>query len=1115
MHRRGLVLLTFLFIAIILVPRSYSQADYATATLKGAVYDPQQLLVTGATVTVKNPSTGFSKALTTGADGEYRFPSLIPGTYQVQVEAQGFARMATTVSLTVGQIGNYDFHLRLGTANSVVEVSGEAALVNVEQTQQANTINERLVSELPNVTRTFTDSVFTLPGVAKSEAPRAQNPGFSGFQSSGFSIGGSNGRNNLVTIDGGENDYGSGQLRTPHVPVYSIQEFQVNRSSFNAEFGFTSGTAVNIVTRTGTNNFHGSVYAFFRNSSTDAANYFAPKGPTKATEQNFVPGFTLGGPLIKNKLFLFTSYEYVKTDTPQFRSYATSAAAQGIKTNSAQQKYVSQLASSGNPILQAVAGQFQVALDPWSQIPLTPQGATNAALTGRLLLPNTGTFNDWKKFNNWITLVDYQPGNNDSISARFSFMNDDSSRMYILDPLNSWDDATLQYWRDYTLLASWSHTFNPRLINQLRVQVVPSDTADVPVVSPDTAYLTLGSLGNFQGEHYEPYMAVQRRFQFEDSIAWTKGHHTLKFGSSYRPVSYNVEDHLWMRGEFNFFDGAIPLIAPVARQSPAAAQALVGFNLTNGPCGPAGPNCAPYMKLVVVPGQATPVPVANPSLIATNMNALQSFDLGIPAAFRQGFGNPVWEGWGHNFGAYAQDSWKISNTFNLDFGARLDYSAEASPIPHHVFFSPRVGFAWSPGGDQKTVIRGGGGVFVAPVPFYNDYILNLLGGSGKYIDQFATTASETDPNTGLPLPALLWGYGLQTGKLPFGQLTTNDLNALGFQVPGQTNLVVGNTNRDFQNVQSVQASLSVQRELIRNMSVEVAYQMYHGLHQQIPYDTNVREIPCNQFNPLYFTTAVDPFTGPCYTQIDPRFAQIETYASIGSSIYHGVTASLNRRFSDGLQFQFNYTFSRAIDDNTDFNNNFMPFRPTRLNLERGLSTFNITHNFVASAVYATPFEAGKNWISHLFADITLSPVLSMRSGIPFTLRVPGMGVVPGNGTLGQSLYARPWNAGRNTGIGPSFYGFDMRVTKGFYISREHGVKLDVLVEGTNILNRANFSAVNDQLPADPTFTLPNGGTLLSGPYNVKGFKASDPSQPLAFKSAFDPRQVQFGLQLIF
>lgn len=217
--------------------------------------------------------------------------------------------------------------------------------------------------------------------------------------------------------------------------------------------------------------------------------------------------------------------------------------------------------------------------------------------------------------------------------------------------------------------------------------------------------------------------------------------------------------------------------------------------------------------------------------------------------------------------------------------------------------------------------------------------------------------------------------------------------------------------------------------------------------------------------------------------------------------------------ANGLQFQVNYTFSKTLDDNTDFNNEFMPFRPTRMNLERSPSTFDIRHNFVANAVYATPFKPGGGFLSHLMADMTVSPVLFLRSGIPFTVRVPGMQ----NGTVGESLWARPWHAGRNTGIGPNFYSLDMRVAKSFYVNREAGRRIDFMVQGSNILNHTNFSAVNDSFPVNPNPFQIGGQTvdLLNGPYNFHGIRGLDASQPLAFKAAFDPRQVQFGLKLIF
>ena len=182
--------------------------------------------------------------------------------------------MLSKVELTVGQTGVYDVQLRTGGVSAEVVVTADVPLIEVERTQQANTIDKRQVENLPNVGRTFQNYVYTLPGVSNSNAPRAQLAGrVTGFLSSGFSIGGSNGRNNLITVDGGENEYGSGQARFDITPE-AIQEFQVNRNSFTAEFGFTAGTAVNVITKSGSNNFHGSGYIFYRSDKTSARNFF-------------------------------------------------------------------------------------------------------------------------------------------------------------------------------------------------------------------------------------------------------------------------------------------------------------------------------------------------------------------------------------------------------------------------------------------------------------------------------------------------------------------------------------------------------------------------------------------------------------------------------------------------------------------------------------------------------------------------------------------------------------------------------------------------------------------------------------------------------------------------
>src|SRR5215472_12005907 len=283
-----------------------AQVDYATATLKGTVLDPQGAVIAGATVTAVNTGTGVSREVKAASDGRYQIPALPPGNYQVTFTAQGFAReVAKGVQLTVGQSLVYDIHMKVGAATETIEVSADTVpLIQVEQTQQANTINQLQVTELPNLTHSITEQVYTLPGVANAEAPRSQNPGFTGFGTTGFSIGGSNGRNNLSTIDGGENEYGTGQYRVTNLPVDGIQEYQVNRNGFVAEYGFTNGSAINIVTKTGGNQLHGTVTGYFADQNTSAANFFNRlQGLPKAFNQTAYAGFTIGGPIKTDKLF--------------------------------------------------------------------------------------------------------------------------------------------------------------------------------------------------------------------------------------------------------------------------------------------------------------------------------------------------------------------------------------------------------------------------------------------------------------------------------------------------------------------------------------------------------------------------------------------------------------------------------------------------------------------------------------------------------------------------------------------------------------------------------------------------------------------------------------------
>jgi hypothetical protein len=1053
----------------------FAQADVSTATLKGTITDPTGAVVVGATVTAKSVERGTTRISQTNSDGVYQIPSLQPGLYQLRIESQGFeTAVVNNLQLSIGQTALYDAQLKVGSVTNIVEINTEGPVIEVERTQQANTIESRQIENLPNIGRGFTSYVFTLPGVSSSDAPRVQGGARFNFGSSGFSIGGSSGRNNLITVDGGENEYGSGQIRFAISPE-AVQEFQVNRNSFAAEFGFTSGTAVNVVTKGGSNDFHGSVYAFYRSQKTSAREFF-DLNAKKAFQQQFYPGFTFGGPLVKNKLFFFTNYERQQLDLTRFRNYLNNPL---LNPNAAQAALLSRFQGSGNANLQRIGSNLAGRL------------STNSATfpsTFSLLAANHGSFGARYRLNSWITRVDYQASNSDTITGRFSLARNFNDQL-TTDAFESPSSSTDLTFRDYTGLVTWTHNFGSSLVNIVRAQFSPNNSAVTTPHTPGSTSLLIPGLGNFNRPFLTPFNTFQDRYQFEDTLSWIKGSHTMKFGASFRPVNYKVDNQLWFSGEWNFSSGIFPLVLAV----PAADQTafVVGICQLNG-----------------IPLAGCNATTAGASIPGTQLTSLQSFNNNLPFLYRQGFGNSVWEDRATYFGSFAQDSWKVSNRLTLDYGFRVDYNSEPAPAESNTYFSPRFGFAWDLMGDRNTVIRGGAGIFYAPIPYQVIYVTNLLNDSGQYINQVFRTPAFPATQT----PAAIWAAGRAAGKLPFTALTAADLQALGIGTgPRGIGRVAFELDPDYKNTYSIQANLAIQRKLSDSMSLEVAYQTYRGVHLQVPHARNYREAlnrtaRCAALNPQPLACTNPAAGGPIYEPIDPTLTQQTVYASIGNSIYHGLTTSLNKRFSGHFSFQGSYTYSKTIDDVTDYNSAFYAPFPSRLDLERSVSSFDLRHNFVFSGVFTSPYtRGGDSVMGHLFADMSLSPVVSLRSGIPFTLYT-GVDINSDTRVSNDRLFFVP----RNSGIGPNFARFDARISKNFFFTKDSPTRVEFSVEGVNLLNHTNFAAVNDILGANPAAPDYNRGT-----FNLKGDKNRGPGQPLSFNAAFDPRRIQFGLKLVF
>jgi hypothetical protein len=475
-----------------------------------------------------------------------------------------------------------------------------------------------------------------------------------------------------------------------------------------------------------------------------------------------------------------------------------------------------------------------------------------------------------------------------------------------------------------------------------------------------------------------------------------------------------------------------------------------------------------------------PASVLDPSIPPNHtINALQAFNLGLAQTYHQGFGDPRVTSNNPYYAAYIEDSWGVLPNLTVSLGVRYEVDFRKSPLPTDKNnIGPRVGFAWDPFSDRKTTVRGAYGIFYAPTYYQIDWVVNALNeiDGRRQIAQLLTTIQTPGPLAAHNIYNTLRAQGIIGTR----SITQADLAQFGAEFPRTGPLpplsTVYANSPDYVNPYSQQASFSVERELNRDLAVSVGYTFSRTLKLPRNRDQNLLQPP------------VDPTLGirvwsPEFF-LNPLIAQHNVYESTAQAWYSGLTVELRRRFGRSFSVTSNYTLSRAIDEVVDFSGDYEANDQTNVRAERALSSFDQRHKIVAYGTWNAP------------AGITLSPIFRAYSSRPFNL-LAGFDL---NRDRHQNT-DRPRFAGRNTGIGPNFWTFDLRLSRSIRLTEEDSVEL--MVEGFNLLNRLNFAGINNTVGD------------MSPPFTVSGRRDLSPSQPLGFTSAYEARKIQLGARFMF
>jgi len=1170
-HNPGKSAVSFLACFLFATALAHAQGVGSSGEITGTISDASGGALPKATIVVVDTETGLKRQVSTNAVGYFRVTGLPPASYDVSAQVSGFATgIRKGVMVGIGQTVTSDFTLRPSTVETVIEVTDQPPVVETERGSQANTITQQYITDLPVDRRDYLTFTLLAPGVSDSTR-LAGDQDFRVKQTpqSGLSFYGSNGRGNSITVDGGETSGDSGGVRLT-VSQDAVQEFQINRSNYAAELGSATGASINIVTKSGSNNLHGTLYGFFRNDALDARNPFSfaqslrpgqtfdPTAPDSLgspvkdslSRQQF--GGTVGFPIQKDKTFLFAAFEGLRQDSQNAVPLLTNTNI--LRPTAAQNTLIGALAAKGSsvivPCLNNPNGTV-VSLPATFCAGALVNGLTTSQLTGltagqtalnSFLVDQFETQGGLFNYNSREYLAsgrfDHHFDVNNMLSVTYRYGHDVEQSPDV-QSLTAFSAGSSTHTYDSNLQAAWYHQFSPAAQNELRIlwnyysfRVLPNEPGQVGLQIP-------GFINNLGSNIFLPNITILRRYEFADNFSLIRGHHTFKFGGSLLLRGNHTESHTFFPGRFVFASLPGFLISPCMEPSSTAGP---------NPCGL--------------------------TTAGSDINPLQAASFGLPQVYQQGFGNPTYPYYARPLTAlYAQDSWAITTGFNLSYGLRYELDTQFLPLTtYKKDFAPRISFAWDPFRNHKTVVRGGYGIFYGPVDVqipdvdlslgvvnrnksavensthagqvanltaicgFSQFGVPIIPGNGSspcnreisiYVDPLGGVkalglkgaeavfqglfaqglvqcTTPTAGNSACVTPAAVAPFGIDvTNSGPVGPLQVVFVNQPGYRPPI-----------------AQQVSLGIEREIVPGSSISVSGIYSHTQHLPIAIDTNLLLAPFttvtlangHKFAYRNWNTspATDPLGGtaglPCATIqcfVNPLVVQNNQYSSQAYGIYEGGIVEFKRRFSQRFTLFGNYTFSKGFDTSTDYNTDYGPQDPTNINIDRSLSEFDERHKVVIAAVIDSP------WRQSILSGFQLAPIFSYHSGHPFNLLAGGE--VNGNN---HATNQRPIGAPRDSGLGPDYITFDMRLSWAHKLGEKANLRLTA--EGFNIANRTNFASVNNEV--GPLFGFEPGFTT----FNVHGIRPSlssagsiTPSTPLAFTSALPKRQIQLGARLTF